>query len=226
MPYQYALKKILFCEVKIMLKKSVLIPRVETEELVSWFIKKLNLYKSKCFKIIDFCSGSGCIGIALLKFFENSYCTAFDICHESVKLSSLNASLNKVKDRYKVYHKDILKLKKNKKYDILISNPPYISLEEYNSLDKSVLFWEDANALTDKKNGYSIILHILLIGKKKLHNNAVLIIEIDHSYADFILTEAKKIYSSCLVFLWIDQYEKSRAIVIVKGIFISLFTER
>jgi release factor glutamine methyltransferase len=225
MPYQYILNKINFCNVIIRLKPPVLIPRVETEELVSWLMTKLKEYKNNYFHIMDLCSGSGCIGLALLDYFNNSICTGFDICHNAVALSSENARINNLNKRYTVYQKNILQLKKNKKYDIIISNPPYISLNNYNKLDKSVALWESKNALTDNSDGNIYVFYILDFSKKKLKKNALLIIEICHFNADIILKEAKKKYLKELVFLWKDQYDKYRALVIIKGNFIKSFDE-
>ncbi len=223
MPYQYILKEITFCNTVININPPILIPRIETEELVEYIINKLTLHKNNYLKIIDFCSGSGCIGIALLNFFINSKCTAFEINHQAVTLSSKNAIINNLKNRFKVYQKDILSLKKNKKYNLIISNPPYISLIDYNKLDDSVKKWESREALTDNKSGYSFIIYLLKISKKKLDSDGLIVIEICHSYGDFILSEAKKIYKKELSFLYIDQYEKKRAIFIIKGKYVNLF---
>lgn len=223
MPYQYILKEIPFCNSTITIKPPVLIPRVETEELVNWIMQKLNSYKNDHLTIVDFCSGSGCIGIALLDFFKNSTCTAFDICHESVGLSSYNAQINNVKKRYTIHQKDIFKLKKNNKYNIIISNPPYISSIDYKMLDNSVKLWEHKHALTDQASGYRFILYLLKISRQKLKDNGLITIELCDSYADFILEQAKKIYTKELVFLWLDQYNKKRAIIIARGKYTGLF---
>lgn len=225
MPYQYILEEISFCNTVIKIKPPILIPRVETEALVFWIMQKLSIYKEDFLNIIDFCSGSGCIGIALLYYFTNSRCTSFDICQKSVELSSYNARINNVKKRYTVYQKDIFTLKKNKKYDIIISNPPYISLINYHQLDSSVKKWESKNALTDEDNGYHHILHILKISKNKLNKDGIIAIEICDSNSNFILQEAKKKYSRELVFLWLDQYNKKRALIIVKGKYRTQFYE-
>lgn len=217
MPYQYLLNKINFCNIVIKLKPPILIPRVETEELIFWLMTKLIKYKNNYFQIMDLCSGSGCIGLALLDYFKNSFCTGFDICHNAVSLSSENAKINNLKKRYKIHKKNILKLKKNKKYDIIISNPPYISLDNYNKLDKSVKLWESKNALTDNGDGNFYVFYILDISRKKLKKNSLLIIEICHFNADIIFKEAKKQYSKEFIFLWKDQYGRYRAVVIIKG---------
>lgn len=222
-PYQYILKYVKFCDADINIVPPILIPRVETESLVYWIMIKMKALKNKKLDIIDFCSGSGCIGIALLKFFNKSYVTAFDISYKAVNLASFNAIYNGVRSRYKIYQKDIFSLKKNKIYDIIISNPPYISFNQYQCLDKSVSKWEDKIALTDGGDGTSFVDYLICNSKFKMKKNSILIIEICDSYSDFFLEKAKNIFKKNLVFLWRDQYQKKRAIVVVKGIYQKYF---
>lgn len=222
-PYQYILEEMHFVNSTIKIFPPVLIPRPETELLVTWLIEKLQIYKYQYFSIIDFCGGSGCIGISLLKFFEKSQCDAFDISYNAITLSSLNAKINNVRERYKLHHKNIFDIRKNKKYDIIISNPPYISFHKYQELDKSVYLWEDKIALTDGKDGCSFIIYLLHISKKKMKINSVFIIEICDSIGDEILSKARNMYSNKMVFLWHDQYDKKRALVIVSGMFKKIF---
>lgn len=223
LPYQYILGEVYFVNSIIKIFPPVLIPRPETELLISWLIEKLESYKDQKLSIIDFCSGSGCMGIALLKFFEKSRCDAFDISHNAITLSSLNAKINKVRERYKLHHKNIFDIRKNKKYDIIVSNPPYISLHKYQELDKSVYLWEDKIALTDGGDGCSFIIYVLRISKEKMKVNSILIIEICDIVAERVLSIARSMYSSKMVFVWHDQYNKKRALVVVSGIFKIIF---
>lgn len=217
MPFQYILKHVPFLDTEIEVTPPVLIPRPETEWWVNYLTKKLQEKKNKKLFIADFCSGSGCIGIGLLKFFEQSLCDSFDNMPQAIYLAAKNAQSNGVKSRYKVYLKDILTLKKHKKYDIIVSNPPYISLTHYEKLDKSVKNWEKKSALTDGEEGYTIILHLLQFVKKSLKKNSILCIEICHTYAKFLQKYTNKIYPHDFVFLLEDQYNKKRVLIVVKG---------
>lgn len=216
-PFQYILKEVPFLNTRIKVSPPILIPRPETEWWTEFLIKKLQTKKDTRLYIADFCSGSGCIGIALLTFFDKSFCDSFDILPQAINLASENANLNKVRSRYKVYLKNILKLKKHKKYDIIVSNPPYIPLEAYQELDPSVKNWEDMQSLTDGGTGYSIILHIIKYAQQSLKKNSILCIEICESYAKFLLTYSSKLYPTDFVFLLEDQYNKKRVLIIVKG---------
>lgn len=217
MPFQYILKYVPFLDTEIEVTPPVLIPRSETEWWVNYLTKKLQEKKNKKLFIADFCSGSGCIGIGLLKFFERGLCDSFDNMPQAIYLAAKNAQSNGVKSRYKVYLKDILNLKKHKKYDIVVSNPPYISLSDYEKLDNSVKNWEKKSALTDEKNGYTIILHLLMFVKKNLKKNSILCIEICESYGQFLLKYTNEIYPHDFVFLLKDQYNKKRVLIVVKG---------
>lgn len=216
-PYQYILKTISFCNCDIMISPPVLIPRFETEYWVDWLIKKVESLKDKKLYLADFCSGSGCIGIALLKHLPQSICVAFDNMTKSIELASKNGILNKVRNRYTLYDKNIFILKKNKMYDIIVSNPPYISLEDYNKLDNSLKNWEARSALTDEKQGYDYILYLLSFSKSRLKKNAILAIEICSSYSSFVRKYAQSIYPKESVFLVNDQYYKNRLLVVAKG---------
>lgn len=225
LPIEYIVKTIPFINISINITPPVLIPRTETEYWINWLTKKLESKKTEKLFIADFCSGSGCIGIALLDFFKKSFCDAFDNMSRAVELASQNATLNQVKKRYTIYLKDIFKIKKQKKYDIIVANPPYISLKNYEKLDLSVKQWEAKSALTDNKHGYAFIIHILLFSKNKLKKDSILAIEICCTYAHFILKYAKKTYNNNndFVFLVKDQYNKNRVLMIARGSYKAFF---
>jgi HemK-like putative methylase len=176
------------------------------------------LHKKKNLSIVDYCAGSGCIGISLLQHFTESRCDAFEINHDAVRLAAKNALDNKVRPRYTIYKKDIFQLKKKKKYDIIISNPPYISWQDYTKLDTSVRQWEDRDALTDKKNGCEFVV-FLLDRHKDISNDCIISIEICQNNALFLLDYAKKLFQKSSIVIVKDQYLAPRILLITHGMY-------
>ncbi len=126
-PIQYIIGEVNFYGYDIKVNKDALIPRYETELLVDLSIKKIEkLFKNKQVDIIDLGTGSGCIAITLKKELLSNV-TALDISKKALKLAKENAKLNNVNINF--IESDMTKYTE-KKYDIIISNPPYISYDE------------------------------------------------------------------------------------------------
>lgn len=126
-PVQYIVGNTEFYGYKINVNKDVLIPRFETEELVENTLKYINEYFKEEIKVLEIGTGSGCISIALKKQKQNLYITATDISKKALKVAKKNAKENKVDIKFintNLY--DGI----NSKFDVIISNPPYISKDE------------------------------------------------------------------------------------------------
>lgn len=162
---------------------------------------------SNHFKILDLCTGSGCIAIALARAFPDAHITATDIADSALALAQENAVANAVKNIEFVKSDVYQAVNENKKFDIIISNPPYIAPEEWKSLDRSVSQWEDPQALEAPDHGLAIIKKIIDDAPEHLtpkHNQDMprLIIEIGYQQgpvvkqlmeaAGFKLVEIKK----------------------------------
>ena len=119
-PIQYVLGKTNFMDLEFKVDSSVLIPRPETEELVRLILKE-DLYEKK---ILDIGTGSGCIAISLAKNLPNTYVTAVDICKDAMEVAKENSKLNNVNIEF--INADIFEFKSEKKYDLIVSNPPYV----------------------------------------------------------------------------------------------------
>ena len=143
-PIQYILGETEFYGLPFYVNESVLIPRPETEELVDW-IQKEN-YKSAELNILDIGTGSGCIAIALRHEFHNSTVDAFDVSEKALETAQQNAIHNKLEVNFKAV--DILNAPAyNKKWDIIVSNPPYITENEKDTILPNVLDHEPHLAL-------------------------------------------------------------------------------
>ncbi len=129
MPIQYIIGNVDFYGYTFKVNKNTLIPRFETEQLVEQTLKYIKeKYKNKNIEVLDLCTGSGCIGITLKREIPSLSVTITDISRKALKVAKKNAkNLN-----IKVVKSNLLKelVKKNKKYDVIISNPPYISNDE------------------------------------------------------------------------------------------------
>jgi release factor glutamine methyltransferase len=127
------------------INNQVLIPRPETEEMVYWITEKLKNYPSP--KVIDICSGSGCIALAIKKYIQQANVTGIELSSKAIEVAKANARLNQLDVEFLA--DDILQsvLKFQNDIDLIVSNPPYIPLHEKNTMDKSVTDYEPDLAL-------------------------------------------------------------------------------
>jgi release factor glutamine methyltransferase len=148
-PVQYVLGETSFCNLKLKVNKHVLIPRPETEELVEWIVEDIKKESNENhFSVIDVGTGSGCIAIALKKKLPAAGITAIDLSKEALVTAKENAIDNDVKvDFIQLDFLNEAAWEGLPQYDIIVSNPPYIPVNEKEKLDKNVTLFEPHNAL-------------------------------------------------------------------------------
>lgn len=177
-PIQYIIGKTEFCDLKFKVNESVLIPRPETSELVRLIVNSRQ--PSAISNIIDIGTGSGCIAISLAKVFPHSQVYAMDISEKALTTAKENAIDNNVNVTF--IHDDILSLRDNieRKFDIIVSNPPYVRELEKAEMHDNVLKWEPHNALfvTDD-NPLIFYRSILEFAKEYLNENGEIWFEIN-----------------------------------------------
>ena len=145
-PIQYILGSTQFMDLVFKVNENVLIPRPETEELVRWIIDDFELIENKEINILDIGTGSGCIAIALAKYLKNAKVDAIDISETALDMAQENARLNKVEVGF--IQADIFKLEYlEEKYDIIVSNPPYVRMLEKERMKPNVIENEPELAL-------------------------------------------------------------------------------
>ena len=174
-PIAYLLNKKPFWDSEFYVDKNTLIPRPDTEIVVGEILR-LTKYKNKI-NILDIGVGSGCILLTILKERKNFYGTGIDICKKSLHISKFNAKNLKVEERTKFYNSDIDKFNKGK-YDLIVSNPPYIKRSNLKYLESDVLNFEPRLALDGGLDGLSVIRKVIKKSSELLKKNGKFILEI------------------------------------------------
>ena len=155
-PVQYILGSTEFYGLKFKINSSVLIPRQETEILVETILENAN--KNETLRIIDIGCGCGCIGISLLVNLPNSILTALDNLPGALQIATENIGSHKLNDRTEIHNIDLFEegwAEKTDKFDLIVSNPPYVSREEYPELQKEIVLFEPQSAVTDFSDGFT-----------------------------------------------------------------------
>ncbi|MDO8662003.1 MAG: peptide chain release factor N(5)-glutamine methyltransferase [Candidatus Omnitrophota bacterium] len=171
-PIQYILGKMEFMGLELKIKQDVLIPRPETEILVQTALKYIKQEKSR--KILDLGTGSGCIAISLGKNSANLEIDASDISSSALAVAKENAGLNGVKIDFVL--SDLFRGLRNKKYDLITSNPPYVREGEITKLQPELQF-EPKLALNGGPDGLDFYRRIISGSANYLQKNGLLIME-------------------------------------------------
>lgn len=178
-PIQYIFGETEFYGLKLRVNSSVLIPRPETEELVDWVVRS-NLPEN-C-KILDIGTGSGCIAIAIKSSLKNAEVSGIDISVEALETARMNAIENGLEINF--YPADIFNIKnvEREKFDVIVSNPPYIRESEKVLMHSNVLNYEPEIALFVPDNDpLKYYRAIALFAKRNLHDNGKLFLEINEN---------------------------------------------
>jgi len=185
-PTQYVLGFCYFYGMKLRVNKHVLIPRPETEELVEWIINENK--SGKGLKILDIGTGSGCIAIALKKNLPQAEVSALDISEDAMKLAKENAELSGASVNF--IHGDILDSQlriAGSRFNIIVSNPPYIIESEKSSLHKNVLDYEPHEALfVSDESPLTFYAAIINFADLHLSEGGVVYFEVNPLFADAI----------------------------------------
>ena len=173
-PIAYLLNKKEFWSIKLNIDKDVLIPRPETEILVERLVK---YYKDNQPYILDIGTGSGCIIISLLQELKKSKGVAIDISNKALKIAKKNSKNNNTFNRIKFVNSSICQFN-NFKFDLIVSNPPYISRSELKNLDEGIKFFEPKIALDGGNDGLDVMRKVIYKSRKILKINGMLALEI------------------------------------------------
>ena len=174
-PLQYITGTIEFYGLGLVITPAVFIPRSETERVVDIALQILKTVISP--KILDVGTGSGCIAIALANELPEASVTGIDIDPNMLKLAQKNADLHKINNII-FKQMDIQKEIPKESYNLIVSNPPYIPLNEISDLEKNIKDFEPHIALTDGADGLTFYHRLASVASKILHSNGYLIMEV------------------------------------------------
>jgi release factor glutamine methyltransferase len=191
-PVQYLIGYVDFCGYKINVDNRVLIPRFETELLVA---NTIDLIKEKALKpeIIDIGTGSGCIAITLSKELH-THVNALDISAPALEVAELNATQNNADITF--YHQDITNCTFTKKYNVIISNPPYV--KEGTIIDPKTQY-EPHNAIFAGSDALTFYDIILKKSQEILTNNSIIAFEMGDNQKEALISLAKSYYPDAYI---------------------------
>ena len=193
--------------------RHVLTPRNETEFLVEEILK---IYKKKThLSILDVGVGSGCIIISLLKEKQKWVGTGVDISKLAIKIAKNNAKIQQVENRIRFIKSDIDKFSSSK-YDLIVSNPPYINKIGYNNLDLGVKGYEPKQALYGGLDGLRVIEKVIKKSRFILKNNGLLVMEIGSGQHNNVSDILK--YNGFYIKNIVKDYQKIKRCIISKKI--------
>lgn len=180
-PLQYILGETEFMGLTFKVNDLVLIPRQDTETLVETVVKKI---KDKEVRVLDIGTGSGCVGISIAKLCPNADVTLLDYSEAILEVASENAKLNGV--NVKLEHCDILEEIPEGKFDVIVSNPPYIETDTIFSLDNIVTSYEPPEALDGGFDGLLFYQRITEIAPEIMEENSYIAFEIGYEQGEAV----------------------------------------
>ncbi len=212
-PLEYVLGMTEFAGISLKVDNRVLIPRPETEELVEWIRHDANQQGSKKpERILDVCTGSGCIALALFNEWPAALVEGWDVSVEALEVATQNASINQARVRFSCI--DVLTFEPSADetglFDLIVSNPPYVCRSESSDMSSNVLEYEPHLALfVDDKDPLVFYTAIARLGKKLLKPDGGIYVEINALLAE----RTKKLFENegySMVLLKKDLFGKDR----------------
>lgn len=184
-PLEYVLGTQEFMSLEFDVNPSVLIPRADTETLVEIIIDECKK-SGKALKLLDIGAGSGCIGISIAYYTDNTHITEADISTDALSTAKGNAEKNNVSSRIDFINCDILSEIPDGKFDIIVSNPPYIETDIIDTLDINVRDFEPHTALDGGADGLVFYRRITEIAPDMLTSGGLLAFEIGYDQGESV----------------------------------------
>ena len=210
-PVQYIIGETYFYNDQFLTPPGVFIPRPESELLVDCAVEFLSKSKDNL-KIIDFCTGSGCILLSIAKKFPKHEYIGLDKSELAIKTAEKNRKLLGLKN-IQFFNQDIFKYNQSKA-DLLLCNPPYLAKHEIDSLEQSVRDYDPLSALTDFKNGTSFYKYLISNFNKLVKKNGIMLLEIPFSAVTDDIISINKNFNANKSLFYKDLEGKNRVIKI------------
>jgi len=210
-PIQYIIGSVPFLHVTISVEPPILIPRPETEAWVADLIEFLKKSSISPQTILDLCTGSGCIALALAHAFPRSTVDAVDIDNHACTLTQKNILNNRITNVRCLQGDLFSPLDCAAPYNLIVANPPYIPSPLYHQLDASVRLWEAYHALIGEVDGLSIIRRIITQAPHYLQPGGLLCIEIDATQGKIVYDLFEQAHFSDVTIVY-DDHQRTRMV--------------
>ncbi|QIV95039.1 50S ribosomal protein L3 N(5)-glutamine methyltransferase [Allofrancisella frigidaquae] len=179
-PLPYILKKAWFADMEFDIDERVIIPRSPIAELILNDFSPWINDVDEISEVLDLCTGSGCIGIACSDVFEKADITLVDISDGALEVARHNIAKHKLNDRVKAIKSDLFNNLEGKKFDVIVSNPPYVDRDDLASMPREY-HYEPKLALEAGDDGLELAKRIILEADQYMTENGVLIVEVGNS---------------------------------------------
>ena len=178
-PAAYITREAWFAGLSFYVDERVLIPRSPIAELIQQqFSPWIDTGRVKC--VLDLCTGSGCIAVACAYAFEQADIVASDVSKDALDVAAINRSNHGLDDRLQLIESDLFENIPGQKFDIIVSNPPYVSEREMSELDREFSF-EPGRGLVAGKTGMDIVVPMLQQAAAYLSDHGILVVEVGYS---------------------------------------------
>jgi len=195
-PMPYLINEAYFCDLPFFVDERVLIPRSPIAELIKTQFEPW-VDPNQVHRVLDLCTGSGCIAIACAYAFPDALVDATDISSEALAVATINRKRHDLEETLRLIQSDVFESIPKASYDLIVSNPPYVGSAEMQTLPEEYRH-EPALGLLAKNNGLAVVEKILVNAHAYLSDHGILVVEVGNSH------EALQMAYPEVPFMWLD----------------------